>query len=75
MPSTGHFVEFDRYQMAGRSEKMPRRIDAKLRIHTFTELSVLLSAEVVEICSHSFALEHSEVSEVAQQILRTFGVF
>ena len=48
--------------------------DAKLRIHTLTELSVLLSAEVVEICSHSFELEHSEVSEEAQLIERTFGV-
>jgi hypothetical protein len=68
MPSTGHFVEFDRYQMAGRSKKLARQIDAKLRIHALHKLSVLLPAEVVKICTFSFALEHSEVSEEAQQI-------
>ena len=60
MPSTGHFVVFDWNQMAAWCKKMARQIDAKLRIHTDTELSVLLSAEVVEIRSHSFQLEHPE---------------
>ena len=58
MPSTGHFVEFDRYKMAGRSKKLARQIDAKLRINALHELSVLLSAEVVKICSHSLSCKN-----------------
>ena len=40
---------FDWYQMAAWCAKMARAIGLKLRIQTNTELSVLLSVEVIKI--------------------------
>ena len=49
MPPTGHCATFLRNQMAAWCAKMARQIGAKLRIQIKTELSVLLSAEVIRI--------------------------
>jgi len=49
MPSTGHFAEFVRNQMAAWCESSVRQIGLKLRIQTHTEFSLLLSHEVVKI--------------------------
>ena len=49
MPPTGHCAMFDWYQMAAWCAKMAGAIGLKLRIQTNTELSVLLSYEVIKI--------------------------
>ena len=49
MPPTGQCAMFGGYQMSAWCKSSVRQIGLELRVQTHTELSVLLSAEVIKI--------------------------